>query len=1016
MINAIEKFPPNPVDGMIVEVSPGIYYQYDKRTATWVHLEGFSKFIDVANPQADGLMSKNDFKKIYDLLLPPPKTTIGSKNCGFVFDTGIIGFHSFDNDLFIDYELDLYSKDSDGNTVVQKATYKIHENTYGINFRVNLEKLIYELNNRGNITYRKSQGPPGLVGPRGKRGRDNIDTGPVGARGPIGKSVPWPFSLTEDTQAKLALNGRGVVDVSEERVSPTENYLVVTRANIGNFQYCPEFLKPTSVQSPWILVIDERQDTIIPYKNCLTSTELCSSEFCTTKLIKYCATKLYYIDISDIEESIKERFNVLLAQLKASKEKLVQDWLKVMMKLFADQKRSVCCATQNTLNHQANRSSRERIEEQRIQAAQHDMQIILGLKKDAGFIFNQCTGPVKSESGDPLGQYINSDSNAKVGNKPPKISPPNITGPSFALYINLDFDYFISLSSITQPQPPFLLDITIPKLENQALYFIAFCYAYGDDINKFSNLATFPQISFNGVQATLVSPGEGPLIGNKFVTPIYRILSPAVGLGKIVVIDADPAVLSKVYRLGVLLLSNVDQQNPEVVLANNSIIAESYNAYDFGSNAVNATQKVVVPLTMLAPEFNSKHLLLNVMNINPAITTNTPVDTGLSSVIADITPLSPQNLLCLVKAPCGNIINDDPVYKQLSMAAPNALQDGGFSAAITGVSIKYPGSSTEVGWSIANGITKYDGGSSQKGAVQALLQTIAIRGHAPSGSSVDIVCPILATATLKCGVNNSMKSIAVDLPIGRYILEASTCCCLDKSSNVWTLPVVVNYESLEGRKSLDYRSFSQGPYADENLAFNDFVGSTIQFEHQGGTIYLWVDGNNFSGNSDIVILFRDADCVDASDACASGPVFPINPASNPSSPDVFTCSIDAQTVQWYEAGWRTGACCGAWVTAGGQDWIVVKRSIGADPICGGGEHVTEPCIAAGLAVNIHPCIAFPTYNGMEFLGAPTSSQDMIRDVNLETEIMNKIFNDQVHKIVGDPKCSFEAILFPYNAS
>jgi hypothetical protein len=122
-------------------------------------------------------------------------------------------------------------------------------------------------------------------------------------------------------------------------------------------------------------------------------------------------------------------------------------------------------------------------------------------------------------------------------------------------------------------------------------------------------------------------------------------------------------------------------------------------------------------------------------------------------------------------------------------------------------------------------------------------------------------------------------------------------------------------------------------------------------------------------------------------------------------PQEFSCEMSAQLVQWYEKSWHTGSCCGLWVTAGGSDWIVIHS---------GGASLNEPCVLAGISAGVQPAYAFPTLNGETFIGAPTSTQTMARNIDLESKIFMLLNNNsnQVHKVVGDPKTNLQAIVFP----
>lgn len=667
------QFPPNPTDRMIVEVELGIFYQYDKSINSWVRLRGFNQFIDVASSDKDGLMTKDDFIKIYGLLVPPPSTTLIKDDCEL--DSGLIGLKSSNDDLFISGQLDLYSNQADGDkTLVKTTPFKIHDNTYGIDFRVNMNKLVQELKDRGQLTYCNWKGPQGKQGPRGDKGRDRLDTGPVGDRGVSGKNAPWPFKLTEDTNAQLNTPGRGIVDIATKQVSPTENYLVVTRANVGSFQSCPDKVKPNKSMSPWVLVIDDRPASIKQYKECSTSvTEKCCTESCGTVL--YCSSNLYYIDITTIQEQCKERFETLLKEMKMAKEKLVSSWVDTMMSVFYESKKSICCALQNVTSRQANRDERHRLEEMRIQAAQADLQLKVDWAKNGSFVTNLdgSTGP----------QYRNVDNKVK-------------------------------------------------------------------SLDECADVAEFT-------------------------------------------------------------LSGED-----------------------------------------------------------------------------------------------NI-------------------------------------------SISSGITQ-------------------------------------------------------SVPAGDYYIFINQCCAFNKQTGKYNMPVAMTYQLGENRIKLEIPDY--GSYDTIIESANVYTGLNTRIRHDGGAVTMFFNTNTCTG--EVTLTLKSAQCVDQAMAC---------PASTPIQPSQsdLVCSVDANTVQFYESGWKTGACCGAYLELNNQKWIIVKRSIGVDTTCGGGAHENEPCIVAGLdQIQAHPAYAFPTVDGETWIGKPTSTQQMYRDISLETQVMAKICDGQVYKIKGDPKNNFEAILFPLN--
>jgi hypothetical protein len=303
------------------------------------------------------------------------------------------------------------------------------------------------------------------------------------------------------------------------------------------------------------------------------------------------------------------------------------------------------------------------------------------------------------------------------------------------------------------------------------------------------------------------------------------------------------------------------------------------------------------------------------------------------------------------------------------------------------------------------------------------------------------ISPAYAIVNIDTAQNyNSLTAVTVPLPPGKYYAELTKCCSSYSCVNIANEPS--NY--YQGRFQLNYlhqnkSGSSELMTADNGLvheaqeytencfylldcATSYWLGTMVAFEHVGTEIQLWVpppivEHCSKTGSGWLQIVIREATTMlTPLTNCSTVPPLPtdITGVSNPDNPDVFNCDMSAECVNWYETGWRTGACCGAHLSAGGVDWIVVKRSIADDIICGGGESLNTPCIKEALEFGFHPSVAFPTSNGLEFLGKPTSSQRLFRDINLETEIMSKIRSGSVYSIKGDPAHNFEAILFPYD--
>ena len=135
------------------------------------------------------------------------------------------------------------------------------------------------------------------------------------------------------------------------------------------------------------------------------------------------------------------------------------------------------------------------------------------------------------------------------------------------------------------------------------------------------------------------------------------------------------------------------------------------------------------------------------------------------------------------------------------------------------------------------------------------------------------------------------------------------------------------------------------------------------------------------------------------------------------------CQMYYKQVQWYERGWRIGACCGALLNLDGLWFIVVKRSVGTDLSCGGGESLNNPCISQFVNIGDgHPAIAWPTTKpidsppgggGEEFLGLPTSGfVNFVKSEGLSDALLDLIKSGNVERTIGSPASEIPFILFP----
>lgn len=348
----MSDWPPDPTPGMIIEKSPNTYFQYDAKQNTWVRLDGY-KSIKLATSLAPGLMSKDDYIKLSSLLKSPPHITISTQDCPATFSTGQLQLTSLDNSVIIENTLDLLN-----NGEIIKEKWDLHYDTSGINFRINWDKLIQNLEERGNLIKTDIIGDKGPSGEPGDDGIDELDTGPKGEKGDDGSNAPFVGDLRELTGFDIRTDtDRAIVDIDTVSTDD-DNYIVATRARVGSpTGVCPSKVNVIDGYSTWAMI---------------TSRTI----YCGLDCNPDCPTT-YYLDIKPLLDAIHERYYYLIAQAKTEKESLVRGWLQTLINLFNEQKSALCCALENCKSRSRNLQLRQHIEEQRIQAAQADFNLIV---------------------------------------------------------------------------------------------------------------------------------------------------------------------------------------------------------------------------------------------------------------------------------------------------------------------------------------------------------------------------------------------------------------------------------------------------------------------------------------------------------------------------------------------------------------------------------------------------------------------------------------------------------------
>jgi hypothetical protein len=251
------------------------------------------------------------------------------------------------------------------------------------------------------------------------------------------------------------------------------------------------------------------------------------------------------------------------------------------------------------------------------------------------------------------------------------------------------------------------------------------------------------------------------------------------------------------------------------------------------------------------------------------------------------------------------------------------------------------------------------------------------------------------------------NALAVALDPGEYVATISNCCCF--GVNGYEGRVAIRHEGVNGEETLS--NARVGNFNSELTAQEYYVGNSFSFQHMGGDVRIWVPESNMSSGL-MELEIQTADCFNADRILTTESTADEGEVSNEFEP----CDMPLDHLNFYEFGWQNQACCGAHVQLGGVQWLVIKRSIGTDDTCGGGESWNSNCMRSAAALGIHPAIAFPTLDGYSFFGKPTSGfQRFFRERVLEESLLAQIKSGDVLATVNNPGDTIGSIIFPYEA-
>jgi hypothetical protein len=274
---------------------------------------------------------------------------------------------------------------------------------------------------------------------------------------------------------------------------------------------------------------------------------------------------------------------------------------------------------------------------------------------------------------------------------------------------------------------------------------------------------------------------------------------------------------------------------------------------------------------------------------------------------------------------------------------------------------------------------------------------------------------------LDCGLNfEEDNAVVAELAAGSYVVEVEDCYCQipikGGISSGFSGVIFLKFVGKSGEQVMSNPNL--GVFKDQISAAQRYVGSSFGFTHMSGQIRVWSAVQGVNGGF-MRVAIRHKDCFENLLMPSIGSGFGSGMKEMVTRPRIHaaeftTCHMSLSQLMFYEGGWISKACCGALVEVGGVRWLVVKRSVGVDVTCGGGENELSDCIQKSAPFGFHPAIAFQTLDDQSFFGKPTSGlQMMYRDHELERMILEKIESNEMLAKVGDPTSNISAILFPF---
>jgi len=327
--------------------------KFKSSTNTYYNV-GTSNSLNEATQLDAGLMSASDYCKLNSIVIPPPFITLTANKCNTIIKGGIIGIISGDSYIKVDSTVNIkQNEDGISPTEYENIPLKIHGNTYGIRFSLDIDRLSAYLIKNHRLILKGTTGVQGDVGDVGINGSDYILSGPKGDDGLPG-STPLTNYVIQNESIDVVQTGSTAITDIQPIINTDGTYdLIITRQPIGNTEISTNRVSVDGVETNWAVVIQGPG----------TSRDL------------------YYLDLGPIHNSIFARAIQYSELIRKGYEDAVKFWIKTMSDLFDSQKSALCCALEKCKSRIKNDSLRRHFELTSA-TAKPDYQTVIKTRRD----------------------------------------------------------------------------------------------------------------------------------------------------------------------------------------------------------------------------------------------------------------------------------------------------------------------------------------------------------------------------------------------------------------------------------------------------------------------------------------------------------------------------------------------------------------------------------------------------------------------------------------------------------